>query len=53
MADKEKCCGTCKYNKPSWEVGKLTGYFCTNEDSENCGYSTAYDDVCKDWEGKE
>lgn len=40
MNNNEKCCGTCRYNKPSWETGKLTGYSCDNDESDYYGVST-------------
>ena len=45
------CCGECKYNKRNWSQD---GYFyCSNVDSDNYGYSTAYSDSCDDYEEKE
>lgn len=52
MNDNEKCCGTCRYNKPSWETGKLTGYSCDNDESDYYGVSTFYDDSCEEYEEK-
>lgn len=49
----EKCCGTCKYHKPSgltptwWD--KLD-YFCINEDTNAYGLVTDYTFCCEEWE---
>lgn len=50
--NEEHACGTCRFNKPSWETGHLCGFHCTNEDSEAYGLDTAYDDSCEEWEDK-
>lgn len=42
-------CGTCLYNR--WE-GKDT-FSCGNEESDNYGVQTFYDDTCEEWGEKE
>ena len=49
-------CGECKYNKRDFSKPQSSGYSefcCRNEDSENKGVQTFYDDVCDDFEEKE
>lgn len=46
-----KECGSCKYNKRDWDHSD--GFHCGNEESENYGASTFYDDSCNEWEEKE
>ncbi len=46
----DKVCGKCMYNRYSTECGS---YYCGNEDSENNGTLTFYDDTCEDFEEKE
>lgn len=51
-----ECCGTCQFNRKDNtrpRSNKVTEYCCGNEDSENYGIPTRYDDVCYDWEEKE
>jgi hypothetical protein len=55
---KEKICGTCKHHKhiyahvrPHGDGIKIEdGWACINEDSENAGCYTDYDDSCDEWE---
>lgn len=49
MSDCRECCGTCCYNKKDWQTKE---FCCGNEDSENYGLQTFYDDGCEDWEEK-
>lgn len=46
-----KECGSCKYNKRDWDHSE--DFYCENEESENYGASTFYDDTCNEWEKKE
>ena len=49
-------CGNCKYNKRDFSKPQNSGYAefcCGNEDSENYGVPTMYDDTCDDYEEKE
>ena len=41
-------CGTCK-----WNCRSDGEYCCGNDESENYGVPTLYDDSCEDWEEKE
>lgn len=58
MRDDRELCGTCKHHKHiysnvSKENGSLRideGWMCINEDSENAGCYTDYDDSCDEWE---
>lgn len=50
FCENNECCGTCAYHKPSWECGKLSGYHCTNEDSDAYGFETEYKDKCEMYE---
>ncbi len=43
-----KECGSCKYNKRDWDHSE--DFYCENEESENYGASTFYDDTCSEWE---
>lgn len=43
-------CGNCIHYKPSYECCKLTGWFCTNEESDYNGYSMDYSDTCEEFE---
>lgn len=53
-------CGTCIYHKHIYThvrphvngVKVEDGWVCINEDSENAGCYTDYDDRCDEWEGK-
>ena len=53
-------CGTCKYHKHIYshiepKDGKVDiheGWVCINEDSENAGCYTEYNDKCDEWEEK-
>ena len=46
-------CGECKYNKRDWTNPNNPDFYCSNEDSDNYGYNTAYSDGCDDWEGQD
>ena len=49
-------CGECKYNKRDFSKPQNSGYAefcCGNEDSDNYGVPTMYDDSCDDFEEKE
>lgn len=53
---KEECCGTCKWNMYDPDGSGMrngAGFYCGNENSENCGVPTFYDDECEEWEEKE
>lgn len=56
MNNMNKCCGNCKYNKytPDGRNGSMNGkFYCGNEDSEEYGVPTFYDDSCDDFEEKD
>ncbi|MGF7002429.1 hypothetical protein M2149_000805 [Lachnospiraceae bacterium PFB1-21] len=42
-------CGECEYNRYN-VIEEM--FYCGNEDSENFGIDTAYDDECEDGEEK-
>ena len=49
-------CGECKYNKRDFSKPQNSGYAefcCGNENSDNYGVPTYYDDSCDDFEEKE
>ena len=49
-------CGECKYNKIDFSKPQNSGYAefcCGNEESDNYGVPTMYDDSCEDFEEKE
>ena len=49
-------CGECKYNKRDFSKPQNSGYAefcCGNEESDNYGVPTMYDDSCDDFEEKE
>ena len=49
-------CGECKYNKRDFSKPQNSGYAefcCCNEDSDNYGLLTMYNDSCEDFEEKE
>ena len=46
--DTNQCCGTCVYHKPMAGEG-----CCDNEYSDGYGLSTAYDDYCEEYKGRE
>lgn len=58
MRDKKEVCGTCKYHKHIYAQVRShvngiridDGWVCINEDSENAGCYTDYDDSCDEWE---
>lgn len=41
------CCGECIYSKFDREIHE---FYCSNEDSDNYGISTAYNDSCPEGE---
>ena len=48
-------CGECKHNKRDFSKPQNSGYAefcCGNEDSDNYGVPTMYDDSCDDFEKK-
>ena len=48
-------CGECRYNKRDFSKPQNKGhaeFYCGNEDSENYGIPTMYDDSCEDFEEK-
>ena len=49
-------CGECKYNKRDFSKPQNSVYAefcCVNEDRDNYGVPTMYDDSCEDFEEKE
>lgn len=46
-------CGTCKYNKRTYDGHCNAEFCCGNEESDYCGVPTFYDDTCDEWEDKE
>ena len=49
-------CGTCKFNtcdRSNLDTEGYLDFVCGNEESDNYGVSTFYDDSCDCWEGKE
>lgn len=51
-----ECCGTCNFNKRDSSKSQNEGYAefcCGNEESDEYGVPTMYDDVCDCWEEKE
>ena len=49
-------CGNCKHNKRDFSKTQNENYSsfcCGNEDSENYGVPTFYDDACDDFEEEE
>ena len=56
MMEKEKMCGTCKWNRHEKQrcgIDFFDNYFCGNEDSDNYQSPTAYGDGCEDWEKRD
>lgn len=52
----KECCGTCKFNKRDFSKPQNRGYAefcCENEEGDNYGVPTYYDDVCDDWRDKD
>ena len=52
----KQCCGTCKFNKRYFSKPQNKGYAefcCGNEESDNYGVPTMYDDSCDDFEEKD
>ena len=52
MSVLREICGECKYNKRDFSNG-YAEFCCGNEDSDNYGVPTMYDDSCDDFEEKE
>lgn len=53
---KIECCGTCKWNKYDPDgsgIRQKGGFYCSNEQSMDCGCPTFYDDGCDEWEDKD
>ena len=49
-------CGNCKHNKRDFlkpQNENYSSFCCGNEDSDNYGVPTFYDDACDDFEEKE
>ena len=49
----KECCGNCKYNKRDFSKPQGEGYiefYCCNEDSDEYGVPTFFDDTCDDFE---
>ena len=46
-------CGTCKYNKRSYDGHCNAEFCCDNEESDMYGVPTLYDDSCEFYEEKE
>lgn len=44
----KEVCGACRYNRYCGSE-----FCCGNEDSDNYGAPTFYDDSCEEWEEKE
>lgn len=44
----DKCCGTCAHHLPM----PLNEWVCDNEESENYGLETGYEDSCLDHESR-
>ena len=49
---KDECCGTCKWSAYEKRDGKVY-FYCGNENSDNCGVPTFYDDTCDEWEERD
>jgi hypothetical protein len=52
----KEVCGNCKYNKRDFSKPQNAGYAeycCGNENSEEYGVLTFYDDTCDEWEERE
>lgn len=49
----KEVCGTCKYNRHSYDDHCKVEFYCGNKDSENYTVATFYDDSCDDWEEKD
>lgn len=49
----KEICGTCKHNKRTFDGHCNAEYCCDNEESDEYGVSTMYDDSCDMWEEKE
>ena len=45
-----KNCGSCKWHA-GYTVEEKLVWYCENENSENEGCETRYNDTCEDWEG--
>lgn len=44
-----KCCGTCEFHVPM----PMDEWTCDNEDSDNYGCETDYNDSCEDYSERE
>lgn len=56
MSVLRQICGECKYNRRDFskpQDGNYSKFCCGNEDSENYGIPTFYDDSCEDFEEKD
>ena len=52
----EEVCGRCKHHKRDFSKPQNAGYCeftCFNEESDNYGVPTCFDDTCDDYEEKE
>lgn len=49
----KQVCGTCKYNKRSFDGHCNAEFCCGNLDSEYYCVPTFYDDTCDEWEDKD
>jgi hypothetical protein len=52
----KECCGNCKYNKRDFSKPQGEEYiefYCCNEDSDEYGVPTLFDDTCDDFEEKD
>lgn len=48
MAEKKKCCGTCRYG----DYDKMQGYVCVNAESEYVADFVEYNHCCDEHEEK-
>ena len=46
----KEVCGTCKYNRRTYDGHCNAEFSCGNEDSDNFSVPTFYDDTCDEWE---
>ena len=46
----KEVCGTCKFNSRTYDGRCNSEFCCGNEESDNYGVPTMYDDTCDDWE---
>ena len=50
-----ECCGTCRWNKRDFskpQNGEYAEFCCGNEESDEYGTPTLFDDSCDSWEEK-